>query len=348
MKKIAVIGHFAKGKEYLDGQTVKTKILTQTLCDHYGEKALLKLDTHGWKKHPIRFLLRVWKAAKHAQHVIILPAHNGVRVLVPVLHFATLLGKRCKAHYAVIGGWLPKYLSARPGLANMLKRFAGIYVETSTMKKSLDDMGFSNVEVMPNSKFLKRLTEDQLVHAAEEPYKLCTFSRIMKEKGIEDAVNAVRAVNEALGRTVYTLDIYGQIDSTQTQWFEKLRDAFPEYVRYGGLVPYDKSVEVLKDSFALLFPTRFFTEGIPGTIIDAYAAGVPVISAKWESFGDVIAEGVTGYGYAFEDVDGLRQQLFLIAEMPERITNLRMNCLKHAVAYTPNKAMDVLIKRIGG
>jgi hypothetical protein len=54
---------------------------------------------------------------------------------------------------------------------------------------------------------------------------------------------------------------------------------------------------VLKDYFALLFPTHFYTEGIPGTVIDAYAAGIPVISAKWESYSDVIDEGVTGIGY---------------------------------------------------
>ena len=41
-----------------------------------------------------------------------------------------------------------------------------------------------------------------------KPLPLCTFSRVMKEKGIEDAVYAVRTVNEHFGRTVYTLDIY--------------------------------------------------------------------------------------------------------------------------------------------
>ena len=34
----------------------------------------------------------------------------------------------------------------------------------------------------------------------------------MKEKGIEDAINAVESVNAHFGRTVYTLDIFGQGD----------------------------------------------------------------------------------------------------------------------------------------
>ena len=52
----------------------------------------------------------------------------------------------------------------------------------------------------------------------------------MKEKGIEDAVNAVKTVNEHFGRTVYTLDIYGQVDSAQTEWFNELENTFPSYI----------------------------------------------------------------------------------------------------------------------
>lgn len=37
----------------------------------------------------------------------------------------------------------------------------------------------------------------------------------MREKGIEDVVNAVRTINENKGFIAFTLDIYGQIDLTQ-------------------------------------------------------------------------------------------------------------------------------------
>ena len=45
-----------------------------------------------------------------------------------------------------------------------------------------------------------------------------------------------------------------------------------------------------------IFPTRFTTEGIPGSIIDSYYAGVPVLASKWNSFDDVIEDGKTGVG----------------------------------------------------
>ena len=50
LKPAAVIGHFAFGLEYLDGQTVKTKIVTDALCTHFGASSIVKFDTHGgWK-----------------------------------------------------------------------------------------------------------------------------------------------------------------------------------------------------------------------------------------------------------------------------------------------------------
>ena len=53
---------------------------------------------------------------------------------------------------------------------------------------------------------------------------------------------------------------------------------------------------------------------IPGTVIDAYAAGVPVISAKWESFADLIRDGETGIGYPFGDENALEEILRDLAE----------------------------------
>ena len=70
MKKVTVIGHFAFGKEFLDGQTVKTKVLSQALCSYFGDDQVLKVDTHEWAKNPVRFFCRVWCAAKQAKNVV--------------------------------------------------------------------------------------------------------------------------------------------------------------------------------------------------------------------------------------------------------------------------------------
>ena len=47
LKKVAVIGHFAFGKDLLNGQTVKTKILADELEKQFGEGEITRYDTHG-------------------------------------------------------------------------------------------------------------------------------------------------------------------------------------------------------------------------------------------------------------------------------------------------------------
>lgn len=345
LKKVCVIGHFGFGHNLLNGQTVKTKIVADELEKQLAGE-VLRIDTHGGVKSLLKAPFHAFTALKNCENVVILPAHNGLRVYAPLLKLMRAFFGGRKLHYAVIGGWLASFLESKRGLTRCLKKFDNIYVETGTMKQALEKMGFDNIVIMPNCKELKVLSPLELVYEHSEPYKLCTFSRVMKEKGIEDAIDAVRSVNEAFGRTVYSLDIYGQVDAGQTEWFDELQKSFPDYVRYGGLVPFDKSVEVLKDYFALLFPTRFYTEGIPGTVIDAYAAGIPVISAKWESFADIIDDGVTGIGYTFENVCELKAILEDTPELVKRIHALKENCVDKAHQYLPETAVSIMIQRM--
>lgn len=328
----------------MNGQTVKTKIITKELKRQLGKKEVGILDSRGGMKKMPQLFFRVGQAMRISRNIIMLPAHNGVRFFAPVLVFWKRI-YQAKIHYVVIGGWLPDLVEKNKSLAKSLKKFDGIYVETSTMKKHMEALGFSNIYILPNCKELKILKEEELHYTFAEPLRLCTFSRVLKEKGIEDAVNAVKEANSRLRRTAFCLDIYGQIDDKYEDEFTSLQKQFPEYVAYKGLVPFDRSVEILKDYYALLFPTNYYTEGIPGTIIDAYASGLPVISAKWESFNDLIDDGVVGKGYSFGDTEELTNLLVTIANNSDCLIKMKKNCLKEAEKYTVSK---VITDFIGG
>ncbi|MBQ8426738.1 MAG: glycosyltransferase [Clostridia bacterium] len=343
MRKLTIIGHFGSDKNFLDGQTVKTKIVAKELQNQLGVSEVYKIDTYGGKKALPKLFFKSVGALKKSQNLVILPAHNGLKFFVPVLSFFNKIFKR-KLYYIVIGGWLAEYLNGKKGLEKKLKKFSGIFVETSTMKKALEEKGFQNVSVMPNCKELNVLLQEELVYPEKEPYKLCTFSRVCKQKGIENAVNAVIGANERFGRTVYSLDIYGQVDEGEVDWFSDLQKTFPDYIRYGGLVPFDKSVEVLKDYFALLFPTLFYTEGIPGTIIDAFAAGLPIISSKWLNYNDILDDSVC-IGYDFEDTNRLND-ILLDENLSERILKIKKNCLSRASEYLPKNVVKEFLSRL--
>ena len=344
MHKVGIIGHYGFGLDLANGQTIKTKIVTEYVSKIVNND-IITIDAHGGVKAIFPVVLGCIKCLFTCQNVIILLTENGLRVTVPVLTLINRVFHR-RLHYVVIGGWLSDFLTQHRSIEKKLKRFDYIYVETNTMKKALESKFFSNIVIMPNCKQLSILDPSELQYFNNEPYPICTFSRVMKEKGIETLVDVIKRINEEHKRIIYKLDIYGQVDSRQIEWFENLKGSFPTYISYGGVIPFERSVEVLKNYFLLVFPTHFYTEGIPGTIIDAYAAGVPVVSAKWESFEDVVDDGYTGLGYSFDDEKELEAKLENVAFQIDRINSLKENCVKKARDYTIDNALSKLIERI--
>ena len=345
MKKAMIVGHFGFGYDYSDGQTIKTQNIYNALTKTYGEEQIKPVDTHGSITSFMKAPFILLKAFFQYKNLVILPAHRGLRVYAPILWIYKKFFHNVRIHYAVVGGWLPSLLEKNSFLRRTVKSIDYIYVETNTMKASLESLGIASV-VMPNFKTIKQNSTSSDICFQDEPFPLCTFSRVLKQKGIEDAINAVVSINKEEGKISYSLDIYGPIDPAETEWFEELMAKQPEYIKYMGVVSQDQIVDTLSRYFALLFPTRFYTEGVPGTIIDAYASGLPVIVSKWQSYKDIVEEDVTGFAYEFGNTDEFESILYRILKSPSLINSLRENCRKYAKRYNADEAIKILDERL--
>lgn len=345
MNKIGICGHFGFGKILLNGQTIKTKIISEEIGKQFGVENIHIVDTHGGRSSLFRIIFQLVLLAYKCENVIILPAHNGIRIMVPLLALINKVLYR-KLHYVVIGGWLREFLQTRPRLVTQLKSFKGIYVETNTMKMDMKTLGFGNVLVMQNCKTLTALDPSELTYSYSVPYKLCTFSRVMKEKGIEDAIYAVQVVNEKEKRIVYTLDIYGQIDENYVGRFAEIRRNLPEFIQYKGVVPFDRSVAVLRNYYALLFPTYYDGEGLAGTILDAMASGLPIIASDWKYNRDIVINKVTGILFESKNKQELVKSLIWAKENNDIWNQMKLNCLYEYEQYRPEKVINVIIENL--
>lgn len=341
LKKVGIIGHFAHGRDFFDGQTIKTRTLTQALQNELGQADVCTLDTYGGLKNIVKIVCGTFKMLAKCKNIIMLPANNGLKLFVPLLSFGNLFFKR-KLHYSVIGGWLPEFVEEHKFIKKLLEKFDFIYVETNAMKIALEAMGFSNVCIVPNFKNIDVLSEDELVYNHSKPFKLCTFSRVMKEKGIEDAIDAVKAINMQLGETVCALDIYGKIDSDYENRFAKLQADFPEYIRYCGCVDANDSVNVLKNYYALLFPTYYEGEGFAGTLIDSFSSGLPVIASDWRYNSEFVTHGYDGLICEAKNVTELKDSILSLINNVELHSKMKKFSLCTAWRYAP----DVVIKLV--
>lgn len=343
MFKVGICGHFGGKQTFLDGQTVKTKTLADELVDQLGENSVICLDTYQWKKRPFKLLYNCFYICRNSENIMILPAHNGIRVFIPLFTFFNKIFRK-KLFYIVVGGWLPEFVKKHFWILPWLRRIDSILVETSSMQNKLKDLGLKNVSVLPNFKRLKVLNENAMPQVYNKPYKLCTFSRVMKEKGIEDAIDVVKEINDICNDVVFTLDIYGQIDEDYKSEFETIISTVPDYIKYRGMVQYDSTVEVLKGYYLLLFPTYYSGEGFAGTLLDAFSAGVPVIATDWRYNSEIVTDKYTGLIYQTGDNKRLKELLLSTSNGQIDVLSMKKNCIAQASLFDSKNVIEKLIK----
>ena len=338
-KKIGIIGHFGGGHDFLDGQTVKTKILYDELKSRGLD--ICCVDTYYNNTNKVKLLLDSLKCILRCKKIIILLSGNGMRIYFPMMYWAKKVFGR-EIFHDVIGGNLTEYIDKYPEYKKYLKSFDENWVEFKSLKSGLEKRGIMKCRVIPNFKTLD-LTKAHLKVGENAKHKLCMFCRVMKEKGITDAIIAVHNHNKESDYKFF-LEIWGPIDESYTEEFEKLIDKYRSDFRYMGKVDYSESVETLTEHGALLFPTYWDGEGFPGTIVDAFAAALPVIASDWNANKDLITNYENGWVYPNEESKSLIDSLSWMECHEDDMQNMRMNSHGTAKEYMPSKWIDIIVE----
>lgn len=341
--KLCIVGHFAGKTPQYDGQTIKTRELYNQLVKKIGKNNVNILDTYNWKKNPIKFFLKCIGVARANSDIIILPSTNGIKVLLPLFNRLKKIYKN-KTHYVVIGNWVCELLKHDKSLLKTIKNIDYIYLESHKSIESLQKLGVKKCYYMRN---FKDLDNSPLAskHSDSPSLNCCIFSRIEKEKGILDAIDVINRYNSKHTNKII-LDIYGKIKDNFKSEFESAISENKD-ISYKKPINPKNSVAVISEYDLLLFPTKYKTEGIPGTIIDAFFSGVPVLASKWNNFDEIITEGETGFGYNFGDTNDFYEKLVYINNNRHKLKEMRKNCLKESSKYTPEVALSVLLNNLG-
>lgn len=344
--KIGIWGQFGSGK-VADGQAVRTNVITAELKARYGVEAIGVANTNSWTKRPFAFLRESVSLIRDSSIVAILPADKGFMVFAPML---TLMNKVWKRHliYIVIGGFLPALLEKKPQYISVVKKFDALFVQTENLKKDLEKFGIDNISILSNLKRLNTRKLEDVQICEESSLKLCVFSRIIKEKGIEDAIEAVRLANERLGDRRLTLDLFGMVPASYADRLEDLLSQNSDFVSYKGVVDYDKTVETLKDYFAMLFPTYYYGEGFPGNIVDAFNTGLPVIATDWLYNSDFIEHGKNGLIVSPKNPVDLSEAIIRLYEDRNLAYAMAQNNIIASANYQPDKVLEGLYELIDG
>lgn len=336
-KSVCFIGNLS---DKLDGQTVKTKILYDELIKNSGWNICL-VNTVDKKRHPFRILFKMIFSILKCKDIIIIVSQSGRRFFFPILYFCAKLFKK-RVYHNVIGGCLQEYVKEYKSFEKYLNSFRVNWVESHLMKEELNKLGVVNVDVLPNFKKLDIIKNSNI--NGKTSFKFCTFSRVIKEKGIEDAINAIVEINKE--NNSCTLDIYGLIDDSYKDEFEKIMKKSPKEINYKGVIPFSQSSNVLHEYYALLFPTFWPGEGCPGTVIDAFASGLPVIATDWNCNSEFIGNFKTGIIYPNNRIDSLKEAIIWAMKHPKEMQKMSLACNNEAKIYEPAINIKKMIEYI--
>ena len=138
------------------------------------------------------------------------------------------------------------------------------------------------------------------------------------------------------------IDFYGPINPNDNDYFSEILSRHKSMNYLGVLDPSD-IVKTLSEYDVLVLPTHFFTEGFPGSVLDAYRSGIPVIVTEWLHAKQFVRDGESGFIIPFEHGDqDLCEKVDYLINNPNKLKNLKRQAYAESLRYTPEAGWKIL------
>jgi glycosyltransferase involved in cell wall biosynthesis len=165
-----------------------------------------------------------------------------------------------------------------------------------------------------------------------ESLRVAFFGRADRTKGIDTLIKAMKAAPEAK----IEVDLYGIVQSGDAQYLELLQRLARDDRRLKFLpaIAHDQVVETLRTYHYLAVPSRWMETG-PLVVLEAFAAGTPVIGSDIGGIAELVQHERNGLLVQFDDVRGWTDTLRRCAADRSLLVRLRAGIGK------PRMMMDV-------
>ena len=158
--------------------------------------------------------------------------------------------------------------------------------------------------------------------------KIVFTGRMIEAKGVLVLIDAAKKLHSEYDKKIQFL-LCGDLDTNPTaikkEELESLCDG--TYIRWLG---FQKDIySVLKQCHIMAFPS-FYMEGLPKSVIDAEATGLPVITTDWVGCRDTVENGYNGFIISPKDPDALAEKIKLLVDDTELRNKMSKNSRLYA------------------
>lgn len=342
MKRILVVGAFGYENNQLDGQTIKTRNVYNLLQKkHDGKHSYI--DTLSLRKNPWLGFVMLYKLIT-CTTLIILPCLNNLTILFPVFYYMSKIF-RFDIVSICIGGWQVEYFlgsekfGCHPKQMGMSKKIKAFLPEMRRVNNDLvNQCGFTNTEVFPNFRFFDRTSQKI---SNEKGLRLVFMARVNKMKGYDVIFDSLDFLREHCPYS--KVDFYGGVAPKDHDDFFNKVESNCDIISYKGLLVPELIHKTLKNYDVMLLPTKYYTEGFPGSILDAYISGIPVIVTEWKHSHEFVSNGNTGIIVPFENnQEDFNNSILSLYKDRNKLNYMKKAAYNEANKYSEEAAWDVL------
>jgi glycosyltransferase involved in cell wall biosynthesis len=241
-----------------------------------------------------------------------------------------------------IHGWDEKHASKiikNPWCTvNVYNKSLFIYVLCSSFVKQLKTMGITRPVIITTTKVDDKLLEDFNIQIRNRPIKTILFlARIHKSKGIIETLDAFMVVK--LRHQNLTLSIVGS--GPMLEYAEKyaLKNNIKDVVFYGKLTGNELVKQFISGDIYVL-PT--YQEGMPTSVLEAMAFGLPVITRPVGGLNDFFKNGKMGYLIDGLDSQDYADKILELIDCPEKYNEISFYNYSYAkIFYASNVAKQI-------
>jgi len=181
-------------------------------------------------------------------------------------------------------------------------------------------------------------------HTPGDPLKLVFLGRMHPTKGLDVLVHALRSAPESN----VTLDIFGVGQGAEGDNYRRAIQrmvAGDQRIMFKPPMPADKVVEVLSDYDLLAVPSQWLESG-PMVVLEAFAAGIPVLGSRLGGLMEIIRDGIDGILVEPTSISAWASAIRDIAGDRARLAALHASILPPRTIATVADEMAELYRRV--
>lgn len=221
------------------------------------------------------------------------------------------------------GADITKYLRKRPKdfYRKLFTRSACCLPVCHYFEKKLRALGCKadKITVFPSTIDCSFFAYRECIPARGETIKLVSVSRLTKKKGLEYAIRAVADLVKKYPHIEYRIAGFGVLQKKLQQLIVSLK--MQDHIKLVGRLTQEGVRDLLNESHIFVLPSitdkSGDQEGIPNSLKEAMAVGLPVVSTYHAGIPELVADGISGFLVEEGDEKALAGRIEYLIVHPE-------------------------------